>query len=151
MAPLPGWSELPERPAILISYGGAESAGWARALVGWLEPCGVGIVHAHTGQRAVEIIESGAVRLAVLSTEVPRPDGLRVLRAVRAFDADFPCLLVAPRATRQLLERALALRAFSVVSQPVQTAVLTDTVARMFRKYLHADLTAFGKRLDQLD
>ena len=75
-----------------------------------------------------------------MALEWPRMDGLAVLRIIRSVDANLPCVLVAPAAPKRLLEQALGLDAYSVLTTPVDTTIMRSVVARIFHKFFQCDL-----------
>ncbi|MCB9849945.1 MAG: hypothetical protein H6817_04495 [Phycisphaerales bacterium] len=85
-------------------------------------------------RQTVECIESGGVDLALLCGDRGGFDGLRTLEVIRAKFDDLPVLLVTHDASTLTLRRALALRAQSVIPQPVDAPLLADTMMRILRK-----------------
>ena len=125
---------------VLISTDRRPESVWSDQLADLLEPRGVGIEWARTGSETISVVEAGRADLAVLSTELPRMDGLAVLRIIRSLDAQLPCVLVARQAPKRLLEQALGLDAYSVLTTPINTRVMETVMARIFRKFFETDL-----------
>lgn len=111
------------------------SPGWAQGLSGWLEPNGIAVHWASSGRQAIEIVERGQAQLAVVGMDLPRMDGLSVLRIIRSIDRQLPCVLVAGQPSGHLFQQALELEAYSVIAEPVDAGLLVDLVARIYRKF----------------
>ncbi|MDB5297577.1 MAG: spo0F [Phycisphaerales bacterium] len=116
-----------------------EQEEWHQTIRGLLEPQGVTTVSARNGREAVDLIESRSVHVAVLDVQMPQFGGLQVVKRVRELHkADPgrvpPAILVANDLTSQLLREALSHHVFSVLSKPVDYALLLDTLARVVRR-----------------
>lgn len=98
-----------------------------------LNPSGVSVRHAFTTADVFRVVETRTVHLALVS-DAPRVDGLSALRMIRSIDALLPCVLVANEPDRRWLERALALRAESVFSPPIDLELMFRLVARLLRE-----------------
>jgi len=95
-----------------------------------LDPAGAYIRHAFTGREVVHVVETGVVDVALVS-DAPRIDGLSVLRMIRRIDSALPCVLITGRPDRRWLERAMALRADSVFSPPVDVEMMSRLLLRL--------------------
>jgi len=136
-----GWGHEESRPRqVLVSQSRRAPAGWVDGLTERLRPRGIEVRRAFDGPQSIRIVETGTIDLAVLSADLPRMDGLSVLRIIRSIDEALPCVFVAAKPTRRLLEQALALHAFTVLSAPVDAATVTDLVERMFCKFYEQGL-----------
>lgn len=107
-----------------------------------LEPHGFTIQRVRSGADAIWLAQRRAVDAAVLDNDLPDMPGLRVLRAIRSSGAAMPIILVGragrPGEQEHLLRAALELRAFSVLSWPVDLEVLMGQMARLFEGFLAA-------------
>ena len=118
-----------------------EQEEWHRTIRGLLEPLGIHTLSARNGREAIDLIESRAVHVAVLDVQMPQLGGLQVVKRVRELHkADPqrvpPAILVANDLTSHLLREALMHHVFSVLSKPVDYALLLDALARVVkRKY----------------
>lgn len=121
------------QPCVLLGHGRASGVSWESELLTRLDPTGVSVQHAFTTMDAVRVVETQAVHLALVA-DAPRIDGLSVLRMIRSFDASLPCVLVADEPDRRWLERALALRAESVFSPPIDLELMCRLVTRLLRE-----------------
>ena len=113
---------------------------WHRTIRGLLEPQGVITVSARNGREAIDLIESQAVHVAVLDTQMPQLGGLQVLKRVRELHKSDPgrvppSILVANDLTSHLLREAMTHHVFSVLSKPVDYALLLDAIARVVRRH----------------
>jgi CheY-like chemotaxis protein len=116
-----------------------EQEEWHRTIRGLLEPQGIHTLTARNGREAIEMIESRAVHVAVLDVQMPQLGGLQVVKRVRELHkADPqrvpPAILVANDLTSHLLREALTHHVFSVLSKPVDYALLLDALARVVRR-----------------
>jgi len=125
---------------VLISHPGRDSREWVAGIAGFLEPRRVEVRQVFTGSEAIGLVERGGVDAAILSTELPRMAGWSVLRIIRSLDARLPCVMITDDASKRTLQQALDLRAYSVVTQPVDLAALTQVVVGLFRRYFELEL-----------
>ena len=98
---------------------------WLGEVEEGLRPSGLVVCRAHSGPDTIRRVEQGGLGAAVLIADRTQIDGLSILRVIRSIDAELPCWLVTPEATRQLLEAALSLQVTSVLTQPVEVNRLT--------------------------
>jgi len=92
-------------------------------------------VIAHSGREALDLIESIPVHVAVLDVQMPQLGGLQVIRLLRELHKATPTILLADHLTNHLLQEALGMQVFSVLSKPVDFNVLLDALARVLRRY----------------
>jgi DNA-binding NarL/FixJ family response regulator len=97
-----------------------------------LDPAGVQVRHACTSEQVLRVVETGVVHVALIA-DAPRLDGLAALRMIRSIDSTLPCVLITVGPDRRWLERALALRADSVFSPPIDLESMCRLVARLLR------------------
>ena len=126
---------------VLISHGERSVEGdWVGGIAGYLKPRHVNVYRAYTGPEAIGFVERGGIDAAILSTDLPRMDGLSVLRIIRSIDVGLPCVVVTADASKRTLQRALELQAYTVITQPVNLAALTRVMAGLFRKRFQCEL-----------
>ncbi|HUU85442.1 MAG TPA: response regulator [Phycisphaerae bacterium] len=113
---------------------------WVRGITGYFEPRHVGVCRAYTGREAIGFVEEGGIDAAILSTDLPRMDGLSVLRIIRSIDNAIPCVVVTADASKRILQRALELQAYTVLTKPVDLAALRRVMVGLFRKRLRWEL-----------
>jgi CheY-like chemotaxis protein len=117
-----------------------EQEDWHQTVRGLLQPQGVQTVSAHSGREALELLESIPVHVAVLDAQMPQLGGLQVVRLLRELHAGpkiraTPAILLTSHLTNHLLQEALGMQVFSVLSKPVDFNVLLDALARVLRRY----------------
>lgn len=122
---------LATTPSILITD---DDRGLRETLQGVFEPRGFRTLLAADGQEAFEIVQREEVHLLLLDMHMPRLTGLETIRLVKQFRALLPCILMSADADQKLVEQALALRAFTVLSKPVTQRAITTTVTLAFRQ-----------------
>ena len=128
-------SALPVPKRLLISQADRAGEGeWISGLTEYLEPYPIEVRRAYTGQETIGLVEGGRIDAAILATELPRMDGLSVLRIIRSLNAELPCVMLTADASRRILQRALELGAYSVVTLPVDLASLRRVMAGLFRR-----------------
>jgi CheY-like chemotaxis protein len=112
-----------------------EQEGWHQTVRGLLQPLGVQTVSAHNGRQALSMIESSPIHAAVLDTQMPQLGGLQVIRMLRELHRATPTILLTSHMTTHLLQEALGMQVFSVLTKPVDFNVLLDALARVLRRY----------------
>jgi len=112
-----------------------EQEEWHQTVRGLLRPQGVQTVSAHSGREALDLIESTPVHVAVLDAQMPQLGGMQVIRVLRELHKATPAILLANHLTTHLLQEALGMQVFSVLSKPVDFNVLLDALARVLRRY----------------
>lgn len=122
----------PARLTVLLPR---EQEGWHETLSRLLEPQGVQTVLARSGHEALGLIESTAIHVAVLDTQMPQLGGLQVIRLMRDMNRPVPAILLTQRLSTHLLREALGMQVFSVLSKPVDFNLLLDALARVLRRY----------------
>jgi len=113
-----------------------EQEAWHQTVRHLLEPQGVQTVSAHNGREALRLIQSMPVHVAVLDAQMPQLGGLQVIKLMR--DAKIPApvaILLSSHLTNHLLQEALGMQVFSVLSKPVDFNVLLDSMARILRRF----------------
>jgi DNA-binding NtrC family response regulator len=117
---------------VLLPY---ESEGWHQTVRQLLEPQGVQTVAARNGREALRIMESGGVHVAVLDADMPQMSGMQIIRRMNDLATRPPAILLANHMTNHLLQEALGMHVFSVLSKPVDLNVLLDALARVMRRH----------------
>lgn len=79
----------------------------------------------------LELVQARVADAIVLDEDATRLDTLRLLRMIRQIDNALLVVLLASRADRRMLEEALRLAAFSVVTKPLRLEELLVQVHRM--------------------
>lgn len=110
---------------------------WPATVRTLLEPQGISLLSARTGREALQLIESTTIHVAVLDQRMPQLGGLQVIRLMRDMHPHRPtaAILVADQMSNGLLQEALGMHVFSVLSKPVDYAQLLDTLARILKRH----------------
>jgi len=130
----------PQRAEVLISRDRTAERAWGDWLAARLEPNGMTVHRTSARQDVLDLVRRRPLSLALLNGPRSGPTELGLLRRIRRIDASLPCVLVASRVDRGYLHRALALSAYSVLTTPVDTEVLRELIAAVFRKFYESEL-----------
>jgi two-component system, response regulator PdtaR len=122
----------PNRFTVLLAN---EQEGWHQTIRGLLRPQGVNTVSAHSGREALDLLEKTPVHVAVLDAQMPQLGGMQVIRMLRELHRATPAILLTNQMSNHLLQEALGMQVFSVLSKPVDFNVLLDSLARVLRRY----------------
>lgn len=112
-----------------------DQEGWHRTVRGLLEPQGVRTVSVRSGRQVLDELQREEIHVAVLDAQMPQLGGMQVVRMMHQRPKAPPAILLADHLTNQLMQEALALNIFSVLSKPVDYASLLDSLARVVRKH----------------
>jgi CheY-like chemotaxis protein len=119
-----------------------EQEGWHQTARGLLEPQGVRTVSARSGREALDLLARMEIHVAVLDHRMPQLGGLQVLKALRDPKGSAatatrvpPAILLAEDLTAHLLNEALGMHVFSVLSKPVDLNLLLGTLARVLQRH----------------
>jgi DNA-binding NtrC family response regulator len=112
-----------------------EQESWHHTVRHLLEPQGVQTVSARNGRDALDLIQSMPVHVAVLDAQMPQLGGLQVIKLMRESAAAPVPILLSSHLTNHLLQEALGMQVFSVLSKPVDFNLLLDSLARVLRRY----------------
>ena len=122
----------PSRLNVLLP---AVADNWHMIVSRLLEPQGIQTLAARTGREALRIVESGNVDVVVLEYEMPQLNGMQVIRRMADMSVRPPTILLADRLSNHLLQEALGMHVFSVLSKPVDMNQLLDSIARVIRRF----------------
>lgn len=138
-----GQPDEPEQVSVLTTR--ADWA-WPMALRDIFQPVGVNLLVADGIDEFVNVLRQRRIHTAIVDTDItlrsdaPRrgtgleQSGLWALRIIRIDYPLMPCILLTSRPSAEVLEKALQLDAFSVMSKPVDMRVLKDQLNRLFVK-----------------
>jgi DNA-binding NtrC family response regulator len=113
---------------------------WPQAVAEIFQPRGINALLANTGGEIVRLVSNNKIHLAILDSVVKDLTGMQALKIVRQHDPLVPCILLAQQPEMRLLADALALNAFSVMAKPVDLALLTEQIDRLFLKCYSSDM-----------
>ena len=111
-----------------------------RLLHATLRGGGHDVLEAADGEQALAVVRAHRPAVAVLDVQMPQLGGLQVVKRLRELHKDDakavpPAILVASDLTSHLLREALTHHVFSVLSKPVNYALLLDALARVIRRH----------------
>ncbi len=112
-----------------------EQEGWHQVVRQLLEPQGVHTLSARNGREALRIMEEQPIHVAVLDVAMPQLGGLQVIKRMNDLAQRPPAILLADHLTHHLLQEALGMHVFSVLSKPVDLNLLLDALARVMRRF----------------
>ncbi len=96
-----------------------------------LESAGYDVATAEDGQGAIEAIRTSTFDLVVTDLEMPRLDGLGLVRAIFAQDLDLPVILTTASGSELIAAETLHAGAASYVPKDNISSILVPTVARI--------------------
>jgi DNA-binding NtrC family response regulator len=139
-------AQIPNRFTVLLAN---EQEGWHQTVRGVLQTQGVKTVSTRSGQEALSLLENTPVHVAVLDAQMPQLGGMQVIRLLRELHKATPAILLTSHLTTHLLQEALGMQVFSVLSKPVDLNVLLDALARVLRRYHENRWPGDGERLPE--
>jgi CheY-like chemotaxis protein len=95
-----------------------------------LEPGGACVYLAQNGPEALDIIHDQALDLAILDIQMPEPDGLAIMRSLRAQNNPLPILIITAHHISQHDLRALQCSDTTYVPKPFDPDRMLQTVQR---------------------
>ncbi|MFA6135293.1 MAG: response regulator [Phycisphaerae bacterium] len=117
-------------PFSLVVSGEAES--WLPALERIVGPKFLVTYQVRNDHQLLEVVHAGLADAAVLDESAPwTVDVIHLLRMIRRMNERLPVVVVTSRSDRHLLEDALRLAAFSVVTRPLALEELLRQIQRM--------------------
>jgi CheY-like chemotaxis protein len=126
-------------PRLLITD---DDRDFRETIAGALMDRGFETLQASDGEEALDVVSRHEVHLLLLDQQMPRLSGLEMIERLRALDVGgawrpapepilpLPWILISGALDEQLLERARAALAFSVLSKPLRLPALTGAVAQ---------------------
>lgn len=123
-------SPLIETPSVLISDDDRDFRETMRFV---LEPRGFRTILASDGEEAMRVVLTETVHLVLLDMHMPKWTGLDVLRRVKKFREQIPCILMSAALDEHLRCEAERANAFSVLAKPVSRETITSTVELAMR------------------
>lgn len=120
-----------ERPTLLITD---DEPSWRTVLQEFLEGAGYQTLLAGSGEEALDVIEERSVDCMLLDHELPGVSGIETLKLIREVRAFLPCIMITSVDSRQLMQQALALHVFTILSKPVSRELVTVSVRRALRR-----------------
>ncbi|MBC7785372.1 MAG: response regulator [Burkholderiales bacterium] len=112
-----------------------EQDGWHQTVRGLLEPQGVRTVSVRSGPEVLDVLGDQDIHVAVLDAQMPQLGGMQVVKIMHQRGKSPPAILLSEHPTNQLMQEALSLQIFSVLSKPVDFNLLLDSLARVVRRH----------------
>jgi DNA-binding NtrC family response regulator len=106
---------------------------WPGALRDIFRPRGINLLVAESTNDIVNVLRHRQISMTIVDTDCEQAD-LWTLKIIRMEQPLMPCILLASRVTGAMLEKALQLDAFSVMTKPVDMNILKDQLNRLFVK-----------------
>ncbi len=94
---------------------------------------GVGVAEASDGVDAIEKIRSEQFDLIITDINMPRMDGLQLIRSIRGMGLDVPIIILTTRGEENDVEKGLSLGANDYVVKPITGHRLTTTIESFLR------------------
>jgi excisionase family DNA binding protein len=91
------------------------------------------ILTATDGDRALDLARQTPITIAVLDLMMPGLDGVETFRQLRALNAALPVIFVTGYPESSMLQNALTIGAFTVLSKPVDMQQLRSAVGMLLR------------------
>ena len=120
---------------------------WARSLETHLRPLPVDLHWTHSDYEAFDLVSEKIMHLAVVDGALPG-GGINLVRRVRSVGLNVPTLLVCDQPDARVLQDALALNVYSVLTPddgPADTGsqdIITPVVFKLFRQVYRFDWAA---------
>ena len=112
-----------------------QEEGWHQTVRGLLEPQGVRTVSVRSGREVLDALEHDDIHVAVLDQQMPQLGGMQVVKMMHQRPHSPPAILLTDQVSNTLMQEALALHVFSVLTKPVDFNVLLDSLARVVRRH----------------
>jgi DNA-binding NtrC family response regulator len=104
-------------------------------------PRGVNLIVAGNVHEFVNVLQIKYIHAMIVDADADIGQ-LSTIRLIRTHFPWLPCLVLASHSGEDLLNRALTLDVFSVLSKPVDIQLLHDRLNRLFQKTYHSDVFA---------
>lgn len=81
---------------------------------------GLGVLLAHSGQEALDVIAANEVDVVVLDVKMPGMDGIEALQRIKALKPELEVLMLTAHANVEVAMRGMELGAFDYLMKPVE-------------------------------
>ncbi|MEI8095437.1 MAG: response regulator [Spirochaetales bacterium] len=86
------------------------------------------VVQARDGQEALELLEGFAAEVIITDLNMPRMDGLSLIRELKARGNSAPVVVLSAHNESEILEKAKELGAVHFLFKPIRVELLTQTL-----------------------
>lgn len=115
---------------------------WPQAVTEIFQPLGINTLIADSVRDIEQLLAGNRIHLAVLDAALDDATGMQAVRTIHNTRRPIPCILLANEVNRRVLAKALEMDVFSVVTKPVDMAILTRQIARLLDKYYSLDIAS---------
>jgi DNA-binding NtrC family response regulator len=113
---------------------------WPQAVEDIFRPRGVNLLVAEDVEQFIRIIERRRIYTTIVDMDSEKSNGLAAIRIIRMDYPLMPCILLASKASEDVLGKALQLDVFGVIGKPVDINVLRELLDRLFLKKYNCDI-----------
>lgn len=99
------------------------------------EPQGFRTLMAESGEQAIDIARDHEIHVALMDMHLPRLTGLETIEIVQQIRGVLPMILISAEQDDNLLRRALAAHAYSVLAKPLSKNLVIYVVTRALEKF----------------
>jgi len=111
--------------------------GFREVLTGYLEPLGITVRQASSGEHALLEIEKALPDVVFLDVYMPGMDGLQSLKAIRAKHQNLKVIVMSGYATEEIARKAMDLGAFDFMNKPIEMERISDILVLIMSHQLH--------------
>lgn len=113
---------LASPPSLLITD---DDQNFRETLQSVFEPRGFRTLLASDGQQALEIVRGEPVHVVITDMHMPELTGLEMIRSIRQFNQQLPCILLSARPDDMLFAEAETIGVFAVQRKPITRRKIT--------------------------
>lgn len=106
------------------------------------EVCGAQVFRAENGIKALEILDSHDITFVVSDVQMPKMDGIEMLKSIRTRDPDVPLVLLVTGQAGLNQAEAIALGASGMIYKPIGSKILTGTVQKIIEERMSSNSPA---------
>ena len=132
-------------PVLLVVDDHANTRAYLRTL---LEHEGYGILEASTGEKALDLLNSGdgeSIRGVLLDLKLPNVSGIDLIRPIKERRPTLPVIIMTAHASVPTAVSAIQSGAFHYLEKPLSEEALLDTLKNALREGSHSDQKALPK------
>lgn len=123
---------MEHNPTVLVTDDEAEIRD---IIIESIKPFGYNILQAENGQKALELIETHDIDVALLDIAMPVMSGIELLKKVKSKNPSATCLMVTAFGNKEMIKEALVAGAFDFIEKPFNPATLANRVERAVQSH----------------
>ena len=127
---------------------GESERSWQEIVANVFAPRGVNSLVAKDASEALEILSRRCIHSAIVDMDTQRSGGFGLVKVIRRYHPQLPCIMFSRSCQRQELGLALELNVFSVIAKPVDMAIVEDELNRLFKKIYNSVVFNGSSNLD---